>query len=529
MKTLPISRQLSGLIIFFALFTSCNNESENRFRLKGTLEGITDGNIILSSAENDKQPADTFKIEKGKFVVAGNIPKPSRYYLQVEKRTRVEFYAENARMTLKGHADSMGRSVIKGGETQTLYSEFRRRVKELAIKHKVDDLRKELYMKTAERDIEITRLLGKYDDDVYQLQIDIIKENPKAYYSVKLVQELSREKNAVEIERYLNLLDKKFADYSEVVRLREYLKQLKPIEARVDSLLSGAHNLSYKVDESFVCKEHNNIVYLSVLSNGNVCALKKDGRVLIIDSCGKMVKEFNSKINKPTAIAVDKSDNIYVLGSIYGKKRVESRGRNKEIEVPTGVSCVVFNTKGSKIRDLKLEIIASATGAKVFENNLIVADSKKWLIVVFDAETGIKKSAIENLYTCCGILDFCVRKENEILVANLASFRVDGFDYSGKRLYSFGQRGNTINDFHGCCNPVSVAFLSNGGIVTVEKDPSRIKIYSKEGAKVVEGIDELVKGCAYVPIVTDKRDNVYLASYAGGLIKCVPSKRGAQF
>jgi len=529
MKTLLTSMRISVLFIFFALFTACNNESDNSFELKGTLEGITDGKIILSSADYITQPADTFKIEKGKFVVVGNIPKPSMYYLQVEKRTRVMFYAENARMTLKGHADSMGRSIIKGGKTQTLYSEFRRRVKELAIKHKVDDLRKELYMKTAERDIEITRLLGKYDDDVYQLRIDNIKENPKAYYSVELVQELSRGKNAVEIERYLNLLDKKFADYSEVVSLREYLKQIKPIEANVDSLLSGAHYLSYKVDESFVCKEHNNIVYLSVLSNGNVCALKKDGKVLIIDSCGKMVKEFKSNIKTPSTIAVDKSDNIYVLGSIYGKKRVESRGRNNEIEVPVGVTCIVFNTKGSKIRDLRLEEVTWATGAKIFENNLIVADSYKRLIAVFDAETGVKKWMIEKLYTCCNILDFCVRKENEILVANLASFRVDGFDYSGKRLYSFGQRGNNINDFHGCCNPVNVAFLSNGGIVTVEKDPTRIKIYSKEGAKKVEGIDELVKGCAYIPMVVDKRDNVYLASYAGGLMKCVPSKRDAQF
>ena len=85
---------------------------------------------------------------------------------------------------------------------------------------------------------------------------------------------------------------------------------------------------------------------------------------------------------------------------------------------------------------------------------------------------------------------------------------------------SFGQRGNTIDDFHGCCNPVSVAFLSNGGIVTVEKDPTRIKIYSKEGAKKVEGIDELVKGCAYIPMTVDRNDNVYLASKTDGIVKC---------
>ena len=62
-----------------------------------------------------------------------------------------------------------------------------------------------------------------------------------------------------------------------------------------------------------------------------------------------------------------------------------------------------------------------------------------------------------------------------MLVANLGAFRVEGFDYSGNTLVSFGQRGTSINDFHGCCNPVSVAFLSSGGLVTVEKESNTYK------------------------------------------------------
>ena len=125
---------------------------------------------------------------------------------------------------------------------------------------------------------------------------------------------------------------------------------------------------------------------------------------------------------------------------------------------------------------------------------------------------------------CCGILDFSVNDKKELLVANLGAFRVQAYDFSGKNLFTFGQRGKDLNDFHGCCNPVSVAYLSNGALVTVEKDPTRIKIYSKEGAKEISGIQELVEGCSYIPMTVDSDDNLYLASPAKGVVKCVSTK-----
>jgi hypothetical protein len=105
---------------------------------------------------------------------------------------------------------------------------------------------------------------------------------------------------------------------------------------------------------------------------------------------------------------------------------------------------------------------------------------------------------------------------------NLDAFRELAFDYSGKIQYAFGKRGQSINDFHGCCNPVNVTSLTNGAIVTVEKDPTRIKVYSKSGAKQIAGIQELVKGCRYIPMVSDSKNNLYLASAQSGIIKCSP-------
>jgi hypothetical protein len=153
----------------------------------------------------------------------------------------------------------------------------------------------------------------------------------------------------------------------------------------------------------------------------------------------------------------------------------------------------------------------------------LVADVKRQLVGIYDAQTGKLLSEMKDMRPCCGILDFSINPDNELLVANLGAFRVQKYDLNGKLLLTFGKRGKELDNFHGCCNPVSVAFLSNGAIVTVEKDPTRIKIFAKEGAKKIEGIDELVDGCEYIPMIVDANDNLYLASASKGIVKCVPN------
>lgn len=185
------------------------------------------------------------------------------------------------------------------------------------------------------------------------------------------------------------------------------------------------------------------------------------------------------------------------------------------------IECTVFNPKGQKQNNFKLAGLKSATGARVLDNKLMVSDCNNKLIGIFDSTTGKETSKITDMRPCCGILDFTVSSKKEILVANLGAFRVQSFDLSGKSIVAFGARGTDVNEFQGCCNPMSVAYLSNGAIVTAEKEPTRIKIYSKEGAKQIQGVEELVKGCAYIPMIVDSKDNLYLASPDKGIVKCV--------
>ena len=91
MTTKSLSFISTGMLIIAAL-TSCNNESGKSFKLTGTIEGITEGKIILIPVENKELPNDTVKIENGQFVFTGNIPELSIYQLTIEGKQKRHFY-----------------------------------------------------------------------------------------------------------------------------------------------------------------------------------------------------------------------------------------------------------------------------------------------------------------------------------------------------------------------------------------------------------------------------------------------------
>ena len=230
-------------------------------------------------------------------------------------------------------------------------------------------------------------------------------------------------------------------------------------------------------------------------SDNNICGLRGDGMITILKPDGTKVSEFTTSMKStPSAMAIDQAnDKIYVLGTIKENREMKSRGKTVKLDKPKGIECNVFDAKGKKLQTMTIAGTKSVTGAKVVNNKLLIADFASRSVFIYDLAAGKIESTIKDLRVCCGILDFGVNAKKEIMVANLGAFRVQAFDYSGKIKYAFGKRGTTINDFHGCCNPVNVSSLNSGAVITVEKDPTRIKIYSKTGAKQIAGIQELVK------------------------------------
>ncbi len=517
--------QLS-IILCVTLFLGSCKPKEASFELKGTLAGITEGKAILSGIKSDDPYSDTVAITNGQFVFKGKLPEPGQYYLMVEDREYpVYFYAENAKMTLTGHIDTLYAAEVRGGKINEDDKKYGEGLSKLYQKHKLDSLYKIYEKSRNEADMRVidsvSDILTKESE---QWEQDFIRQNPASYYSAILVERMSSGLSAEEIEKNLAVLDASLEESKIVQDIRDNIEMLKNTDVKVEAFTNQAPDMEYQLDPAFAGGTLTNMAYLASFPNDQVCGLKRDGSVWIFDATGKKISEFKAALQgKPSAIAIAQTTGaIYVLGTLTEMKETKVRGKVYQIEEQKGVECQVYDSKGTQIRSLTLPDVKTATGAKVVNGKLLVADVKQRKVAIYNLETGKMESSIKDLRACCGILDFGVNDKSEILIANLGAFRVQAFDYSGTIKYAFGKRGQGLNDFHGCCNPVNVTFLNNGAVVTVEKDPTRIKVFTQSGAKKIEGIQELVKGCAYIPMTTDSKNNLYLASANSGIVKCIP-------
>ena len=532
-------------MLVITLFTSCNKNPESPFKLTGSIEGLSDGQLILTEPGSpDIDQGIKINIVDGKFTYTGDYPEATEKIIYITKdgnflpgTGRPTIFLENDKMSFKAHIDSFSDAEIIGGKAQKDHCRFKKLeqsyIDEFNRKHKFEELTEKIYAENAslkERE-EWSSLIVKRSFGLEDLSLKFIRENPLSFYSVILAEKLtfgktpnSPGKGPEAIEKLLAMLNPKFDNSKIVSDFRDKIERLKTTEIGIENIID-ANAVILSGDQKFKGKQHKGIIYLSVLKNDNICALTKEGRILIINPSGKTISSFkNESKGSPKSIAVDTDNNIYVLSSLDTIKTFKNRGKTFTRNVYLGVSeCNIYNVKGNKKRSFKIPGVDWVSGAKVVDDKLLIGDVLKGQIVIYNVTTGKPEPhSIEGLRCCCGILDFNVKGNTEVLVANIGAFRVQSYDLGGNKKFAFGQKGRSINDFHACCNPANVAYLSNGSIVTVEKDPVRVKVYGKEGAIQVTGLKELkVNNCTYIPLVVDSKDNLYLASTDLGLFKCI--------
>lgn len=285
---------------------------------------------------------------------------------------------------------------------------------------------------------------------------------------------------------------------------------------------------AYKVGQSFGQQEISSPpVAMAMNAKDQITVLLSSGTVITYNSSGKMVGKFESLMNPlPGAMTVD-GGRIYLLANETHQRQVESQGRKRTIAEPAGVKCAVYSPSGEKVSEFGLPEVVSARDAHMVGGQLVVGDYRKSQIVFFSLAGGQPKveRKIEGvLRLCCGLLDFCPTADGKsILVANLGAFKVQTFTGTRKSA-EFGARGEKLDEFHGCCNPVNVAAIGSDAIVTVEKDPTRVKVYGRKGkgTEAIEGLGELVNGCSSIPVAVDSTGAIYLASSTKRcIVKCV--------
>ncbi|WP_372795178.1 hypothetical protein [Pontiella sp.] len=280
----------------------------------------------------------------------------------------------------------------------------------------------------------------------------------------------------------------------------------------------------YKVEKQIGRGNLGQISQLAVSPDDTLLVLDNNGKVSRFKADGSAAGSFESGMVNTTALAVSDDGLIYVFSTLSETKKVKSGARMREIQIPVGVEYSVFDAAGNKQLTRKLDQLKSAKTAKIVNGSLVVADLSAKTLVFHDLKTGKETARVKKgLRLCCGIFDFCAAPDHTVAVSNLGAFKVQRFNMDGELVMEFGKRGRELNDFQGCCNPVSTAYLPDGCILTVEKDPTRIKVYDANGenAKQIDGVEELVKGCSFIPSATDSQGNIYLAANTKGyVVKC---------
>ena len=529
---------------------SCNSKQKPKkqiFELSGTIKNLKEGKLVVR-IDYHENLYDTIQVKEGKFTYSRDFPVPKNISLTYgDFLWNASFFAENSKMTLVGDLKNRRATKITGGKFQLAMEEYKKAAREYRKgKPSAWKLREKLYNpKLSKKEkAEVEAQMKKIENDYLNFQKSYIQKNPKNPYGAYIIWNRLTTKSGGEsaksLAEWAKPIDPSIRKHPFVAKMFKMLNTMLKTEAGLGKFVKDAPNVKYKVDKNYKGGIHKSITYLSIFKNNDICALSANAglHIDVLKMDQKKVKEqFFIKMiapngveksqfelkeeGTPSVIAVDANDNIYVLNTLQKEIVRKMRGREMKQKINIGVHCYIYNKEGKKLKDFKLDKLKQATGARIFEDKLLISDVGMGALVIYNKETGKQMSTIKDLRPCCSILDFDVDKKGQIIVANLGSFRVDGYDFNGKKLVSFGQRGKGMNDFSGCCNPVSVRKIDNGAIITVEKTPTRIKVYSKEGAKSIKGIEELVKGCFHIPIMSDSDNNIYLASPEKGLVKCV--------
>jgi DNA-binding beta-propeller fold protein YncE len=89
--------------------------------------------------------------------------------------------------------------------------------------------------------------------------------------------------------------------------------------------------------------------------------------------------------------------------------------------------------------------------------------------------------------------DLALAPDGLLRVVNPGNHRIEAYTAEGDLELGWGQFGNDVEAFTGCCNPVSMDVLPDGRVITCEKGLIRVKLYDVDGRflGVVAGHDQL--------------------------------------
>jgi peroxiredoxin len=222
------------LILTVFILASCNNKKQDVYTINGTITGVTSGKVFLQKRDLDKfVKTDSAEIKDGKFTFTGKVAIPEMRYLTVDqKETNLPFFIENAEFTITAYADSLDKSIVKGGPTQELFKSY------ISGSDAYDKKMNDLYVsymqaKQVGDSLQLAKIDSSYnviEKEKTAFTNDFIKKNPKSVVAPYLVISNAYQYELPALDSITASFDTSLAKSGYVISLKERIAILKSVE-----------------------------------------------------------------------------------------------------------------------------------------------------------------------------------------------------------------------------------------------------------------------------------------------------------
>ena len=126
--------------------------------------------------------------------------------------------------------------------------------------------------------------------------------------------------------------------------------------------------------------------------------------------------------------------------------------------------------------------LAHYTALAVAEDRIFAADFREREVHVYNL-TGELLQRVGDFVIPSPYFDVALDGAGHLLAANTGEHRIEVYGPDGDLMSWWGRFSNVeAAGFSGCCNPVSLALLPKGDVITAEKGLTRVKRYGSDGA-----------------------------------------------
>lgn len=167
---------------FSALLLPLLSVAQDGFVITGTVAGEPDGEVKITSAQEDAQLVAKGNIKAGALNVKGQIPEPGLYYITISKEQPQHIFLENTAIKITGSKKDIKNLKIEGSPSHQDFDAFRKTFNPL-----IGELSgKAALLNRTEDEAKRAELMQDYDSigGLIQAQIDeFITVHPRSYVS----------------------------------------------------------------------------------------------------------------------------------------------------------------------------------------------------------------------------------------------------------------------------------------------------------------------------------------------------------